>query len=73
MEQKIKSIQKGCGEGDLFYSTDTKVASQYQVQEIKEEAKQVSPDLIYNVYRGYSEGKLIFEMGASIDVTVVFW
>jgi len=73
MEQKIKSIQKGYGEGDIFYSTDTKVAKQYQVEEIREESKQVSPDMIFNVYRGYSEKKVVFEMGASIDVTVVFW
>jgi len=73
MEQKIKSLQKGYGEGDIFYSTDTKVAIQYRVEEIKEESKQVSPDMTFKVYRGYSENKLVFEMGASIYVTVVFW
>jgi len=73
MEQKIKSLQKGYGEGDIFYSTDTKVAIQYRVEEIKEESKQVSPDMTFKVYRGYSEKKVVFEMGASIDVTVVFW
>jgi len=45
MEQKIKSIQKGYGERDIFYSTDTKVAKQYQVEEIKEESKQVKSDI----------------------------
>ncbi len=53
MEQKIKSVQKGYGEGDIFYSTDTRVAKQYQVEEIRYESKQVSPDIIFNVYRGY--------------------
>jgi len=70
--QKIKSVQKGYGEGDIFYSTDPKVSTQYQVEDIREEAKQVGNDIIINVYRGYIGEKLVFEMGASIDVTVVF-
>ena len=73
MGQKIKSIQKGYGEGDIFYSTDSKVATQYKVEDIIEEAKQISDNQTINVYRGYIAGKLVFEMGASIDVTVVFW
>jgi hypothetical protein len=73
MKEKIKSIQKGYGQGDIFYSTDSKVAAQYQVEDIREESKQVSDNHIINVYRGYIGDKLVFEMGASIDVTVVFW
>lgn len=70
---KIKSIQKGYGDGDIFYSTDTKVLKKYQVDYIKEEVKQVADNHTINVYRGYIEDKLVFEMGASIDVTIVFW
>jgi len=70
--QKIKSVQKGYGEGDIFYSTDLKVPTSYRVEEIREEAKQVGNDNTINVYRGYIGEKLVFEMGASIDVTVVF-
>ena len=73
MENKIKSIQKGYGEGVIFYSTDSKVATKYQVEDIREEAKQVSDNYTINVYHGYIGDKLVFEMGASIDVTVVFW
>jgi len=72
MEQKIKSVEKGWGEGSTFFSVDSKVAIYHRVDEIKEESKQVSPDHIFNVYRGYKDGKLVFEMGASIDVTVSF-
>lgn len=73
MKNKIKSIQKGYGEGDIFYSTDSKVSKIYLVEDIKEESKQVSDNHIINIYRGYIGDKLVFEMGASIDVTVVFW
>jgi hypothetical protein len=73
MKEKIKSIQKGYGEDIIFYSTNNKVAAQYQVDDIREESKQVSNNHTINVYRGYIGDKLVFEMGASIDVTVVFW
>jgi len=72
MEQKIKSVEKGWGEGSTFFSTAQTVSETYRVDEIKEESKQVSNDVIINVYRGYKDGKLFFEMGASIDVTVAF-
>lgn len=72
MEQIIKSVQKGYGEGDIFYTTDTRVAKQYVVDAIRAGDKQVSNDMIINVYRGYKDGKLVFEMGASIDVTVTY-
>ena len=68
----IKSVEKGWGEGSTFFSVDSKVAEFCRVDEIKEEGKQVSSDLMINVFRGYKGGKLIFEMGASIDVTVAF-
>ena len=72
MEQKIKSVEKGWGEGSTFFSTVQTVSETYRVDEIKEESKQVSNDIIINVYRGYKDGKLFFEMGASIDVTVAY-
>ena len=70
--QKIKSVQKGYGQGDIFYSTEPKVSTPYRVDEIRQEAKQVADCNTINVYRGYIGEKLVFEMGASIDVTVVF-
>lgn len=72
MEQNIKSVEKGWGNDSTFFSVNPKCSNNVRVDEIKEESKQVSPDHVYNVYRGYINGKLIFEMGASIDVTVSF-
>ena len=72
MEQKIKSVEKGWGESSTFFSTVQTVSETYRVDEIKEESKQISNDIVINVYRGYKDGKLFFEMGASIDVTVAF-
>ena len=72
MEQKIKSIEKGWGEGSIFYSTNPKVVEQYQVDEITEGSKQISNDNMINIYRGYKDGKLIFEIAAGINVTVIY-
>ena len=72
MEQKIKSVEKGWGEASTFFSTAQTVSETYRVDEIKEEQKQVGNNILINVYRGYKDGKLFFEMGASIDVTVAF-
>lgn len=72
MQNKIKHVEKGWGEASTFFTTNEKAAETVRVDEIKEESKQVSNDIILNVYRGYKDGKLVFEMGASIDVTVVF-
>jgi len=72
MEQKIKSVEKGWGENSTFFSTAQTVSEAYRVDEIKEESKQISSDIVVNVYRGYKNGELFFEMGASIDLTVIF-
>jgi len=71
-ENKIKHVEKGWGESSTFFTTDDNFSEAVRLDEIKEESKQVSNDIIINVYRGYRDGKLVFEMGASIDVTVVF-
>ena len=73
MEQKIKSVEKGWGEGSSFFSVDAEVPEFHRVDEIKEDVKQVSSDIMINVFRGYKGGNLVFEMGASIDVTVSFF
>jgi hypothetical protein len=73
MEQKIKAVEKGWGENSTFFSTGKGISETLRVDEIKEESKQISSDCIINVYRGYKDGKLVFEMGASIDVTVSFY
>ncbi len=72
MSQKIRAIEKGWGEGSILFSTNPQAIETVRVDEIKEDSKQVSNDVIINVYRGYKEGQLVFEMGASIDVTVYF-
>lgn len=73
MGHKIKSVEKGWGERSIFFTTNEKAVDTVRVDEIKEEQKQVSPNEIFNVYRGYISGNLIFEMGAARDVTVSYW
>lgn len=75
-EPRIKSIDKGWGEGSVIFRTyqaGNVICPLFYVDEIKEEFKQVNSDLVITVYRGYLNGKLKFEMGASIDVTVVYY
>ena len=72
MENKIKSVEKGYGENSIIFSISKRYSEQYRVDEIKEEQEQVSQNGIFNVYRGYKNGKLVFEMGATIDVTVIY-
>lgn len=71
MENKIKSVEKICGHYSIYFTTN-KNDTLNGVDEIKEEQKQVSPNDIFNVYRGYKNEKLVFEMGATIDVTVIY-
>jgi hypothetical protein len=73
MEGKIKSVEKGFGEDSIFFSTSNLVSETYRVDEIKQEGKQVSNDSMISVYRGYKNGKIFFEMGASIDITLTFF
>ena len=73
MEKKIKSVEKGWGESSVFFSTNERTSPSHRVDEIKEEYKQISSDTGINIYRGYINGNLVFEMGASIDVTVVYY
>jgi hypothetical protein len=67
MENKIKYVEKGWGDNSSFFTTNENATVTGRVDEIMEESKQVSNDLILNVYRGYKDGKLVFEMGACID------
>ena len=77
-EQKIKSVEKGWGEGSTFFSTSEKLqeSSSCKVDEIKEEVRHIGIgeycSLSHTVYRGYKNGRMVFEMGASIDVTVTY-
>lgn len=71
-ETKIKLVEKGWGEGATFFSINPNCSEYHRVDEIKEEIKQISDDFSISVYRGYKDGKLMFEMGASIDVTVTY-
>jgi hypothetical protein len=72
-KKKIKYVEKGWGEASTFFTTNEKAAETVRVDEIKESFKQTSTSGDgFNVYRGYKGGELVFEMGASVDVTVVF-
>jgi len=70
-DQKIKSVEKGWGEGTIFFSTHPGVAQIYKVDEIKREMANTF-DGPFDVYRGYVAGKPKFEMGITADVTTVF-
>ena len=73
MENKIYSVEKGWGESSTFYTTNPKARGYQKVDEIKEEFKQTYMDGNgITIYRGYKDGKLVFEIGASIDVTVKY-
>lgn len=67
-KHRITSIEKGWGEESIYYRVGSQ---QIPIDEIKEEKKHIGPG-DNTVYRGYNNGKLVFEMGASIDVTVRF-
>ena len=81
MTKKIKSIEKGSGEGSSFFC----VKDDYRhailgnfIHEIKEEKKainweggQVCTEIL--VYHGYSEsGELLFEVEADSSLTIIY-
>lgn len=72
MEKKIKSVEKGWGEGSMFFST-LSTAIPYKVDEIKEETKEISSDKKISVLRGYKKGNLYFEMGITSDVVILYY
>ena len=70
---KILSIEKGWGQSSIFFTTNPKCVDEVRVDEIKEEQKQINSDELYiSVYRGYKNGRIVFEMAAGIDITVVY-
>jgi hypothetical protein len=73
MEQRIKSVEKGYGQESIFFMVSKNTTDSWKVDEIKEEGKQISSDCMINIFRGYKDGKLVFEMGCSIDVTVTYF
>ena len=72
MKTIIKSVEKGYGEHSIFFTTNEKANSMVRVDRIEYDSKQVGNDIIINVYKGYTMDNLVFEMGANIDVTVVY-
>ena len=72
MKTLIKSVEKGYGEDSIFYSTNPLVAQQYRVDRIEFDSKQVGNDIIIKGYKGDVMDNVVFEMGANIDVTVVY-
>lgn len=74
MENIIKYIEKGWGDNSTFYTTSGIKGNNYVVEEIVESFKQTSAHGDgFTVYRGYKNGKLVFEMGASADITVTYY
>ena len=75
MKNKIKSIEKGWGEGSIYFTTDKENKGLYTcVDEIIEETKTIGQgyynDLTRLVYRGYKDKKLIFEIESSSGITL---
>lgn len=78
--KKIKSIEKGSGEGSSYFA----INDQYQyatfgdkIHEIKEEIKVIgsgiSCDLTLTVYRGYDvAGQLLFEIESKSSLTIIY-
>jgi len=71
-QQEIDYIDKGWRESSTFFGTNEKVLESNRVDKILLEDRQVGSDTIISVYRGYKNDKVVFEIGASIDVTVVY-
>ena len=81
MENKIKSIEKGSGEGSSFF----KINDEYpyaicgdKIAEIKEDTKTISwncgQDCDYiKVYKGYdANGNILFEVEANSSLTICY-
>ena len=79
MENKIKAIEKGWDEGSTYFTTEKgKSLPQCTVDEIKEEYKEIHidshlPIKSILVYRGYVNGKLVFEIAANEDLTIIYY
>lgn len=71
MANKIKSIEKGWGEGSTYFTTDKKAATFHIVDEIKEEIINIGVSAI-TVYRGYRNGNLYFHIEAGGGITLIF-
>lgn len=83
-KRKIKTIEKGWGEGSTYFSTDKNcVGHPTFVHEIKQEEKVIKGNYLYDgkidlvsivVYRGYEEPghKLVFEIEAGSSITLTF-
>jgi hypothetical protein len=78
--KKIKSIEKGAGEGSSYYAVNDQYPhAQFKdkIHEIKEEEKFIGKgmhnDLTIIVYRGYTvSGHLLFEIEANSSLTVAY-
>jgi len=63
---KIKSIEKGWGaDAQLFTVGCT-------VDEIREESKPITNYANLKVYRGYTNGKLVFEIESNSSLTIIY-
>lgn len=82
MTQKIKAIEKGWGEGSIFFTTNPAAKSPYFVDEIQEWWQPVeqkydpatgkTTEITRLVYAGYKEGKLVFLIESGSGLTIKY-
>ncbi len=75
MEAKIKSIEKGWGEDSTFFTTNPKASKPHKVDRIvcveRTVGKGYYNDLTLDSYIGYIGDKIIFEIEANSQLTII--
>jgi len=75
MENKIHSIEKGSTDALFSYFTTEKYGNYkgaFFVDEIREESKPITNYANLKVYRGYTDGKLMFEIESNSGLTIIY-
>lgn len=78
MKKKIRCIEKGWGDGSTFFTTEVqRKTSEFYVDEIRCIEKSIGKgyynDVTIEVFCGYVDNKLIFEIEANSSLTVVYY
>jgi len=63
---KIVSIEKGLGAGSQLFTVGC------TVDEIREESNPVATKVWIKVYRGYKNGKLVFQIESNSSLTIIY-
>ena len=72
MAAKIKSVEKGFGEGSVFFSTNPNVSAEYFVDEICVSEIHYDSEIYMRRFSGYVNGELRFEMNECRNTTVIY-